>query len=256
MKKGLMQYDPMTGMPVAQSGTPMFPVSAGFVGGSTAKFNPRINQYAQADSLANAAYASQPMPALAQKMRLRKIEGTLLPKQGAIGTLAPTEGVKTEVKERTMSLIKEDKAAEPTTGTKEYDKNVEFNKYAMETGISPNFDAMSDSARIKEMEKFYSNPANVIKMNKEQEKYYKNKPALKQAITPGTRMIHERSTGGPFGVPGSKHTAVGYGYSGIEDGGYFMSKSKVKKSGESSRTIKPISKKRYERVSKRIDRKN
>jgi len=57
--------------------------------------------------------------------------------------------------------------------TDKYAENAEFNKHAMETGISPNFDAMSDSLQIKEMEKFYSNPANVKMMNEEQEKYFK-----------------------------------------------------------------------------------
>ena len=118
MKKGLMQTDPMTGMPVAQPGsTPMFPVSQGVNGGSMARFNPMINQYAQANPLANAAYASQPMPALAQQSYIKKIERQLLPKQGAIGTLAPTKGVKTEVIEPTMEMKKVLKPVEPKKDT-------------------------------------------------------------------------------------------------------------------------------------------
>ena len=121
MKKGLMQVDPMTGMPVAQPGsTPMFPVSQGAYGGSTAKFNPMINQYAQANALANAGYASQPMPALAQKMKLEKKERVLLPKEGSIGMLAPTEGVKTGVIKPTMSMEMVSKPLPADTATKTY----------------------------------------------------------------------------------------------------------------------------------------
>jgi len=125
-KRGLMQMDPMTGMPVAQPGsTPMFPVSNGFVGGSTAKFNPMINQYAQANPLANAAYASQPMPALAQQYG-QKAVGTLVgdfpPRmrmQKVIQPLQPDTGYK-EIKSLppTMSMTKEVKPLPPTAGTK------------------------------------------------------------------------------------------------------------------------------------------
>jgi len=121
MKKGLMQTDPMTGMPVAQPGsTPMFPVSQGANGGSMARFNPMINQYAQADPLANAAYASQPMPALAQTMSLEKKETVLSPKQGSIGTPAPKEGVKTGVIRPTMSIEMVTKPLPADTATKTY----------------------------------------------------------------------------------------------------------------------------------------
>ena len=120
-KRGLMQTDPMTGMPVAQPGsTPMFPVSEGANAGSTAKFNPMINQYAMADPLANAAYASQPMPALAQKMSLEEKQRILLAKKGSIGVPAPKEGVKTEVIKPTMSMEMKSETLPADTGTKTY----------------------------------------------------------------------------------------------------------------------------------------
>lgn len=113
-KRALMQVDPMTGMPVAQPGsTPMFPVSEGANAGSTDKFNPLTNQYAMADPLANAAYASQPMPALAQTMSLEEKQRTLLPKEGSIGTPAPTKGVKTEVIKPKMSMEMKSKPLPP-----------------------------------------------------------------------------------------------------------------------------------------------
>ena len=125
-KRALMQMDPMTGMPVAQPGsTPMFPVSEGANTGSTDKFNPMMNQYAMADPLANAAYASQPMPALAQKSYLQKMEGKLLPKQGAIGTPAPIEGVKTEFPKPTMKIEKIIKPLEPVKDTATYKQMAE-----------------------------------------------------------------------------------------------------------------------------------
>lgn len=70
MKKGLMQVDPMTGMPVAQTASsPMYPVSpTSAMGGSSARFNPMINQYATEDPLANASLAAQPMPTFANGM--------------------------------------------------------------------------------------------------------------------------------------------------------------------------------------------
>lgn len=64
----------------------------------------------------------------------------------------------------------------------EFDKAAEFNKYAMQKGISPNFDSIkaADTTEYKQqhleaMKKFYSNPANVRMMKREKEKYFKNK---------------------------------------------------------------------------------
>lgn len=73
MKKGLMQVDPMTGMPVTQTASsPMYPVSpTSAIGGSSARFNPMINQYATEDPLANASLAAQPMPTFANGMYQR-----------------------------------------------------------------------------------------------------------------------------------------------------------------------------------------
>ena len=63
-----------------------------------------------------------------------------------------------------------------------FEKAAEFNKYAMQKGISPNFGSINaaDTTEYKTMatdamKKFYSNPANVKMMNREQEKYFKNK---------------------------------------------------------------------------------
>ena len=125
-KRALMQVDPMTGMPVAQPGsTPMFPVSEGANAGSTDKFNPLMNQYAMADPLANAAYASSPMPALAQTMSLEEKVRTLLPKEGSIGTPAPTKGVKTEVIKPKMSMEMKSKPLPADTATKTYNVMME-----------------------------------------------------------------------------------------------------------------------------------
>jgi len=63
-----------------------------------------------------------------------------------------------------------------------FEKAAEFNKYAMQKGISPNFDSIkaADTTEYKQqhleaMKKFYSNPANVSMMKREKEKYFKNK---------------------------------------------------------------------------------
>ena len=125
MKKGLMQTDPMTGMPVAQPGsTPMFPVSQGANGGSMARFNPMINQYAQADPLANAAYASQPMPALAQNTRIMTMEKEApkptMSMKKVIENLPPKQEVKTEVIKPTMSMEMVTKPVPADTATKTY----------------------------------------------------------------------------------------------------------------------------------------
>ena len=54
-----------------------------------------------------------------------------------------------------------------------------FNKYAMQKGISPNFDSIRKAdgyeAESDAMTKFYKNPANVKMMNREQKKFYSNK---------------------------------------------------------------------------------
>ena len=70
----------------------------------------------------------------------------------------------------------------PTSELSKFEKAKIFNKYAMETGLSPNFDSIraTDTTENKTMatdamKKFYSNPANVSMMNKEKEKYFKNK---------------------------------------------------------------------------------
>lgn len=65
------------------------------------------------------------------------------------------------------------------TGTKKtkFDKAKEYNKYAMEKGISPNFDSIKKAdgymAESEAMKKFYSNPENVKKMNEGQKNYFK-----------------------------------------------------------------------------------
>ena len=124
MKKGLMQTDPMTGMPVAQPGsTPMFPVSQGVNGGSMARFNPTINQYAQANPLANAAYASQPMPALAQQKRMMKMEKAPAPPRRYMEMvsepLPPKKQIKKGVLDPTMSMTMVVDPLRPDTGQKE-----------------------------------------------------------------------------------------------------------------------------------------
>lgn len=70
----------------------------------------------------------------------------------------------------------------PTSELSKFEKAKIFNKHAMETGLSPNFDSIraTDTTENKTMatdamKKFYSNPANVRMMNKEKEKYFKNK---------------------------------------------------------------------------------
>jgi hypothetical protein len=65
------------------------------------------------------------------------------------------------------------------TGTKKtkFDKAKEFNKYAMEKGISPNFDSIRKAdgymAESEAMKNFYSKPENVKKMNEGQKNYFK-----------------------------------------------------------------------------------
>ena len=70
----------------------------------------------------------------------------------------------------------------PASELNKFEKAKIFNKHAMETGLSPNFDSIraTDTTENKTMatdamKKFYSNPANVRMMNKEKEKYFKNK---------------------------------------------------------------------------------
>ena len=65
------------------------------------------------------------------------------------------------------------------TGTKKtkFDKAKEFNKYAMEKGISPNFDSIRKAdgymAESEAMKNFYSKPEHVKKMNEGQKNYFK-----------------------------------------------------------------------------------
>ncbi len=58
-----------------------------------------------------------------------------------------------------------------------YARAKEFNKYAMEKGISPNFDSIRKAdgymAESNAMTKFYSNPDNVRKMKEGQKEYFK-----------------------------------------------------------------------------------
>ena len=60
-----------------------------------------------------------------------------------------------------------------------YAKAKEFNKYAMEKGISPNFDSIRKAdgymAESNAMTKFYSNPDNVRKMKEGQKEYFSSK---------------------------------------------------------------------------------
>lgn len=60
-----------------------------------------------------------------------------------------------------------------------YAKAKEFNKYAMEKGISPNFDSIRKAdgymAESDAMTKFYSNPDNVRKMKQGQKEYFSSK---------------------------------------------------------------------------------
>ena len=62
-----------------------------------------------------------------------------------------------------------------TKKEQKYKRAEEFNKYAMETGISPNFDAMPDSSRTQAMKVFYSDKSNVRKMNRLQRQYFRKK---------------------------------------------------------------------------------
>ena len=64
----------------------------------------------------------------------------------------------------------------PISELSKFEKAKIFNKYAMETGLSPNFDSIRQAAGYEAesdaMKKFYSDPANVRMMNKEQKKYF------------------------------------------------------------------------------------
>lgn len=75
--------------------------------------------------MANQQFGMMPMqqksmPALAQTMSLEEKERKLLPKQGSIGTTAPTKGVKTGVIRPTMSIEMVSKPVTGDTATKTY----------------------------------------------------------------------------------------------------------------------------------------
>ena len=91
-------------------------------------------------------------------------------------TLLPTHTV--EVKGNLRKKGKVHGALSKKHNTKKeqkYKRAEEFNKYAMETGISPNFDAMPDSSRTQAMKVFYSDKSNVRKMNRLQRQYFRKK---------------------------------------------------------------------------------
>ena len=82
--------------------------------------------------------------------------------------------------QRAYSVKKE--KLKPASELSKFEKAEIFNKYAMETGLSPNFDSIratdtteNKTAATEAMKKFYSNPDNVRMMRKEKEKYFKNK---------------------------------------------------------------------------------
>ena len=81
-----------------------------------------------------------------------------------------------------------------------YAKAKEFNRYAMEKGISPNFDSIRKAggymAESEAMTKFYSNPDNVRKMKEGQEKYFKSPVNLTGAVDPMTDMPVQPNRGG------------------------------------------------------------
>ncbi len=216
-KRALMQVDPMTGMPVAQpSSTPMFPVSEGANAGSTAKFNPMMNQYAMADPLANAAYASQPTPALAQTMSLETKQRVLLPKEGSITTPAPKKGIKTGVLDPTMQMKKVTKPLPPAQDTLNYRQmavgrralNQEKDAAQIITqNIGP--EIMSGAANLipgvpiaKAASELGNSASNVLnKIRQGAKKHFEEKdPALKQkAIPEDATGLQELAKSGPKG---------------------------------------------------------
>jgi len=91
-----------------------------------------------------------------------------------------------------------------------YAKAKEFNKYAIEKGISPNFDSIRKAdgymAESDAMTKFYSNPDNVRKMKEGQKEYFSSKgsPAknINQQIDPATgQMMQPQPITNRAGVP-------------------------------------------------------
>jgi len=98
------------------------------------------------------------------------------------------------------------KMKNPTDKKAKYAKAKEFNKYAMEKGISPNFDSIRKAdgymAESDAMKKFYSNPENVRKMNQGQKEYFSSKgkvlrePSDRGAKSPG--MMKTNQDGGGY----------------------------------------------------------
>ena len=91
-------------------------------------------------------------------------------------TVLPTANVEAKGNLRKKGKLREAISKKRNTKMEEkYKRAEEFNKYAMETGISPNFDAMPDSSRTQAMTDFYSDKSNVRKMNRLQRQYFRKK---------------------------------------------------------------------------------
>jgi len=273
---GLMQTDPMTGMPVAQPGsTPMFPVSAGFVGGSTAKFNPRINQYAQADPLANAAYASQPMPALAQHKRLMKLEKKEIPqhkrvmimeKEAPKPTMLMRKEIKPlEIKKDTMTYLNQEKNV-PSNTLKEIGEKIGGYVLSGATSLLPA--AYAASAVIKAKDRLFGSKEKAVDSAKD---WATGKdPALKQKQKPTYTTYQDNIYG--IGAGAKKSTVVDITdpnwdisdvhkgkskqtYTGREtypgEKKYYLAKKKGDWGSGHEPKHKEISKRRYDRITKR-----
>ena len=91
-------------------------------------------------------------------------------------TVLPTANVEVKGKFRKKGMLAKKRN---TKREEKYKRAGEFNKYAMETGISPNFDAIGDSlgyqARSNAMTDFYSDKSNVRRMNRLQRQYFRKK---------------------------------------------------------------------------------
>ena len=91
-------------------------------------------------------------------------------------TVLPTHTVEAKGNQSAISKAAVAGAKAGAAGMNEkYKRAEEFNKYAMKTGISPNFDAMPDSSRTQAMTDFYSNKSNVRRMNRLQRQYFRKK---------------------------------------------------------------------------------
>lgn len=95
-------------------------------------------------------------------------------------TVLPTANVEAKGKLLKKGKLREAISKKRNTKMEEkYKRAGEFNKYAMETGISPNFDAIGDSlgyqARSDAMTDFYSDKSNVRRMNRLQRQYFRKK---------------------------------------------------------------------------------